>query len=252
MQKTPMAHGLMSSLILSLVLSLGLSSKISIISLMVIINAIIDIYCFNYLRLRINKIKVKDIALVTLLLIPYIILVKLTLYLILPVSLLIIYLASSLRKKYVLTNISGSSFLSSMSLVWLSMISYVKTYQFLIILSWIMFTLTLASIVEYKLPFRKIDKIKTVGYTLPLVVIAIALTYLISGNYYFVTLYLFPLIALSLSGNKIINIKEIKKIGRIGMYSSILFVLISIFIYHLLILSTPIALNIIFIHKALF
>ncbi|MDP8003843.1 MAG: hypothetical protein RAK17_06650, partial [Caldisphaera sp.] len=162
MQKAPMAHGLISSLILSLVLALGLSSKISIISLIVIINAIIDIYYFNYLRLRINKMKVKDITLVAILLIPYIILVKLTLYLILSVSLLIIYLRSSLRRKYVLSNISGSSFLSSMSLVWLSMISYVRIYQFLIILSWIMFTLTLASIVEYKLPFRKIEKVKTI------------------------------------------------------------------------------------------
>jgi hypothetical protein len=236
MQRTPMAHGLKSSLILSLILAIGLSLKVSLMSLIVIINAFIDIYAFNYLRLKINKMKAKDITLIVMLLIPYVLFVKLNIYLALPIILLITYVGSSLKRKHVISNISGSSFLSSMSLVWLSMISNIVVYQFIIIFSWIMFTLTLALIVEYKLPFRNIVKIKAIGYTLPLILMAVILTYLISRNYYLLGLYLFPLIALFSLGNKINNIKEIKKIGKIGMYSSVLFVLLSILMYRLLII----------------
>ncbi|AFZ70580.1 hypothetical protein Calag_0839 [Caldisphaera lagunensis DSM 15908] len=241
-----MAHGLMSSMILSLALAIGLARKISIFVPLVLINGIIDIYAFNYLRLKVTKLNLKDLILLVILFIPYIIMLKLNnFYLIMPISLLILYLIFSFKKKFVLSNIIGSTFIASLSLIWLLMISNINVEQFLIILSWIIFTLTLSVIVEYKLPFRKIDKVSTIGYPLIIISLGIAITYLL-GYYDLILLYTFPISALILSGEKLRNVKEIKKIGKIGMYSSLSFILIGIMLYNLFL--TPINLNIIFIN----
>jgi len=230
--KSTMSYGLVSLMGFSLVIAVILSRRFLIATWITIANAIADIFAFNYMKSRVIKITPKLVLLAAILVIPYLVFIKAyNIYLILPLSLLFIYALFSYKKRLDLSYIAGSGFVSSISLIWYLMIrSNIESYTFATILSWTIFAVVIAIIVEYKLPFRKIDKVLLVGSTSAIISIGAAITYLITKNYIMLAMYIPSFIAVLLSGDKLKNIMEIKRVGIEAMYSNIVFVAFALFI----------------------
>ncbi|MCE4607862.1 MAG: hypothetical protein F7B61_02745 [Caldisphaeraceae archaeon] len=230
--KSTMSYGLVSLMGFSLVIAVALSRRFLIATWITVANAIADIFAFNYMKSRVSKITPKLALLAAVLIIPYLVFIKAySLYLILPLSLLFIYAVFSYKKKLGLSYIAGSGFVSSISLIWYLMIcSDVESYVFATILSWTIFAIVIAIIVEYKLPFRKMNKVSLVGSTSAIISIGATITYLLTKNYVMLAMYVPSFVAVLLSGGKLKNVMELKRVGINATYSNIAFIVFALLI----------------------
>jgi len=168
-------------------------------------------------KIMILKINYKDILLILLAAIPYIF-IEINIYIIVPIVLLIVTLTFYFNKNTLWGNVLGTTFVVSLSLVW----ALFEGNQFLIPdIYWILYIFAGALYVEYKIPYRRLDKsIVQASWVLSLIILT-----LISLNT--------PLLLVSLiepstrflrPGEKLKSSKEIALLGRKGSRRDIIFV----------------------------
>jgi len=170
------------------------------------------------------KIDYKDILLILLSAIPYIFVEinNVIMYIIVPIVLLIVTLTFYFNKNTLWGNVLGTTFVVSLSLVW----ALFEGNQFLIPdIYWILYIFAGALYVEYKIPYRRLDKsIVQASWILSLVILT-----LISLNT--------PLLLVSLiepstrflrPGEKLKSPKEITLLGRKGSKRDVIFVVLLI------------------------
>ncbi|BDB99535.1 hypothetical protein [Saccharolobus caldissimus] len=168
-------------------------------------------------KIMVLKINYKDLLLILLATIPYIF-IKINLYIIIPIVLLIVTFIFYFNKNTMWGNVLGTTFIVSLSLVWAL---FEDNYFFIPEIYWILYIFTGALYVEYKIPYRKLNKtIVQASWVLSLIILT-----LISLNT--------PLLLVSLiepstrflrPGEKLKSPKEIAPLGKKGSRRDIIFV----------------------------
>ncbi|ACP45181.1 conserved hypothetical protein [Sulfolobus islandicus Y.G.57.14] len=168
-------------------------------------------------KIMILKINYKDILLILLATMPYIF-IKINIYIIIPIVLLIVTFIFYFNKNTMWGNVLGTTFIVSLSLVWAL---FESNYFLIPDIYWILYIFTGALYVEYKIPYRRLDKsIVQASWVLSLIILT-----LISLNT--------PLLLVSLiepstrflrPGEKLKSSKEIALLGRKGSRRDIIFV----------------------------
>lgn len=168
-------------------------------------------------KIMILKISYKDILLIILATIPYIF-IKIDIYIIIPIVLLIVTFIFYFNKNTMWGNVLGTTFIVSLSLVWAL---FESNYFLIPDIYWILYIFTGALYVEYKIPYRRLNKaIVQTSWILSLIILT-----LISLNT--------PLLLVSLiepstrflrPGEKLKSPKEIALLGRKGSRRDIIFV----------------------------
>lgn len=171
------------------------------------------------------KIGVKDVLLIIPAVIPYLFM-KLNIYLLIPLSLLILTFILYYLKMTMWGTVIGTAFEASLSIVWGA---FVNNSMFLLpSIFWLLYIFTGAVYVEYKLPIRKLSKkapqISWFVSLLILIILGIK----------------FPLTLLSLiepsfrffnPGEKLKSMKEVKDLGKNGSKRDMMFIVILIVTY---------------------
>ncbi|ACP35016.1 conserved hypothetical protein [Sulfolobus islandicus L.S.2.15] len=168
-------------------------------------------------KIMILKINYKDILLILLATMPYIF-IKINIYIIIPIVLLIVTFIFYFNKNTMWGNVLGTTFIVSLSLVWAL---FESNYFLIPDIYWILYIFTGALYVEYKIPYRRLNKsIVQASWVLSLIILT-----LISLNT--------PLLLVSLiepstrflrPGEKLKSSKEIALLGRKGSRRDIIFV----------------------------
>lgn len=168
-------------------------------------------------KIMILKISYKDILLILLATIPYIF-IKIDIYIIIPIVLLMVTFIFYFNKNTMWGNVLGTTFIVSLSLVWAL---FESNYFLIPDIYWILYIFTGALYVEYKIPYRRLNKaIVQTSWILSLIILT-----LISLNT--------PLLLVSLiepstrflrPGEKLKSPKEIALLGRKGSRRDIIFV----------------------------
>jgi len=168
-------------------------------------------------KIMILKINYKDILLILLATMPYIF-IKINIYIIIPMALLTVTFMFYFNKNTMWGNVLGTTFIVSLSLVWAL---FESNYFLIPDIYWILYIFTGALYVEYKIPYRRLDKsIVQASWVLSLIILT-----LISLNT--------PLLLVSLiepstrflrPGEKLKSSKEIALLGRKGSRRDIIFV----------------------------
>ena len=168
-------------------------------------------------KIMILKINYKDILLILLATMPYIF-IKINIYIIIPMALLTVTFMFYFNKNTMWGNVLGTTFIVSLSLVWAL---FESNYFLIPDIYWILYIFTGALYVEYKIPYRRLNKsIVQASWVLSLIILT-----LISLNT--------PLLLVSLiepstrflrPGEKLKSSKEIALLGRKGSRRDIIFV----------------------------
>jgi len=168
-------------------------------------------------KIMILKINYKDILLILLATMPYIF-IKINIYIIVPMALLTVTFMFYFNKNTMWGNVLGTTFIVSLSLVWAL---FESNYFLIPDIYWILYIFTGALYVEYKIPYRRLNKsIVQASWVLSLIILT-----LISLNT--------PLLLVSLiepstrflrPGEKLKSSKEIALLGRKGSRRDIIFV----------------------------
>jgi hypothetical protein len=168
-------------------------------------------------KIMILKINYMDILLILLATMPYIF-IKINIYIIIPMALLTVTFMFYFNKNTMWGNVLGTTFIVSLSLVWAL---FESNYFLIPDIYWILYIFTGALYVEYKIPYRRLNKsIVQASWVLSLIILT-----LISLNT--------PLLLVSLiepstrflrPGEKLKSSKEIALLGRKGSRRDIIFV----------------------------
>lgn len=169
-------------------------------------------------KIMVMKVSYKDVLLIIPTVIPYL-LMNLSVYLLIPISLLILTFVLYYAKLTMWGTVIGTAFESSLSSVWGI---FVNNPAFLLpSIYWLLYILTGAFYVEYKIPFRKLDKkVPQISWIVSLIVLVT-----LSINYPLTLISLIePSIRFLNPGEKLKSSKEIKDLGKNGSKRDLLFV----------------------------
>jgi hypothetical protein len=166
------------------------------------------------------KLSKMDYILIILASIPYLF-IKPSILLLLPISVILLTFIMYYFKNAMWGNILGTTFLSSLALVWSI---FVNNSFLLPSIYWILYILVGALYVEYKIPFRRLNK-EVVQWAWVISIIILV----------FLSLYVFkvPLLLLSLiepslrfmtPGQKLGSMKELGTLGKKGAKRDVLFI----------------------------
>ncbi|WP_338598537.1 hypothetical protein V6M85_07785 [Sulfolobus tengchongensis] len=176
----------------------------------------------EYIQPRIMAVKVdyKDILLIIVTLIPYIFM-PFNVYLAIPASLLILTFGLYLTKNTMWGNVLGTTFEVSLSIVWGT---FIENHNFLLpAIYWILYIFTGALYVEYKIPFRKLDKrIVQISWIISIIVLLL----LSLKNPLPLLTLIEPSIRYLKPGEKLKSPKEIKDLGKRGSRRDIIFIIL--------------------------
>ncbi|BFH74578.1 hypothetical protein SJAV_25220 [Sulfurisphaera javensis] len=173
----------------------------------------------EYLQPRAMSLKIrdKDILLIIPAVVPYLFM-NLNIYLLIPISLLILTFLLYYLKATMWGTVVGTAFEASLSIVWAT---FVNNLLFLLpSIYWLLYIFTGALYVEYKIPFRKLSKK------------APQISWFISLLLLFFLSIKFPLTLVSLiepsfrffnPGDKLKSVKEIKDLGKNGSKKDLIF-----------------------------
>ena len=166
------------------------------------------------------KLGYKDIVLIIPALLPYVFM-KPNIYILLPASLLVLTFLLYFTKLTMWGNVVGTAFEASLSMVWGT---FVNNPLFLTpSLYWLLYVFNGAVYVEYKIPFRKLDKrVVQVSW---LISLPLMLFIGMRAPLLFLTL-VEPTIRYLKPGEKLKSPKEIKELGRKGSKKDMAFLAI--------------------------
>ncbi|AHC52094.1 hypothetical protein SUSAZ_09375 [Sulfolobus acidocaldarius SUSAZ] len=171
-------------------------------------------------KVMVLKLSKVDYILIILASIPYLF-IKQSILLILPISLILLTFALYYFRNTMWGNVLGTTFLSSLSIVWNI---FVYNSFLLPSLYWILYILVGALYVEYKIPFRKLSK----GVVQEAWVISVIILVFLSLYVFKVPLLLLSLIEPSLRfirpGQKLGSMKELARLGKKGVKRDSLFI----------------------------
>ncbi|MCH4814680.1 MAG: hypothetical protein QXY87_10210 [Saccharolobus sp.] len=185
----------------------------------------------EYLQPKIMSLKIgyKDVLLIIPPIIPYIFLpYDEIVYVLIPLALMVLTFTLYLTKHTMWGNVIGTAFEASISIVWGV---FINNSLFLIpSIYWLLYIFTGALYVEYKIPYRKLDKrIVQISWIISLVLI-IGLS--IRNPITLITL-IEPSIRYLIPGEKLKSPKEIRDLGKKGSKKDILFVVLLAITYTL-------------------
>ncbi|BCU69839.1 hypothetical protein [Stygiolobus caldivivus] len=176
----------------------------------------------EYVQPRVMSLKLgyKDVVLIIPALLPYVFM-KPNIYILIPASLLVLTFLLYFTKLTMWGNVVGTAFEASLSMVWGT---FVNNPLFLIpSLYWLLYIFNGAIYVEYKIPFRKLDKrvVQVSWLTSLLLMLFIGMR----TPLLFLTL-IEPTIRYLKPGEKLKSPKEIKELGRKGSRKDMAFLAI--------------------------
>ncbi|BBG26082.1 hypothetical protein [Sulfuracidifex tepidarius] len=169
---------------------------------------LVDLPVLEYLQPKVMSLKMgwKDAGLSILAGFPYVFMISPLM--VVPVFSLILSLLLFRERNAMLGNVMGTTFLTSLSLVWGN---FVENPFLLPAVYWVLYTLTGALYVEYKVPFRNLDKrVTPVLWTVVLSV----LTYLSLGSPLLLLSLVEPSLRFLNPGDKLKSPKEVSSMGR--------------------------------------
>jgi len=121
-------------------------------------------------KIMILKINYKDILLILLATMPYIF-IKINIYIIIPMALLTVTFMFYFNKNTMWGNVLGTTFIVSLSLVWAL---FESNYFLIPDIYWILYIFTGALYVEYKIPYRRLNKsIVQASWVLSLIILTL-------------------------------------------------------------------------------
>ncbi len=168
-------------------------------------------------KVSILRLSYKDVLLVVLAGIPYLF-IKPTPLLLVPLSLIFVTLWLFYTRNAMWGNVLGTTFLASLSMAWSV---FVNNDFILPSVYWVLYIFTGALYVEYKIPYRKLDKkVVQASWLVSVVILAI----LSVGTPLMLVTLLEPSTRYLLPGAKLSSAKEIAKLGRSGIKKDILFI----------------------------
>jgi len=219
-------HGLYSVGIFSYIVSLIPFLGINLVRALVLLPiALLTLIVADYLQpsLMSFRIRAKEIVLSALLAIPYLFVISI--YLMIPLILLVLTLLSYWKRNLMLGNVLGTAFISSLSFAWLG---FVNNSLVLPSVYWLLYILCGALYVEYKLPIRKLDRRVVQLSWLASLAILILLTMKSSLPLMLLTV-IEPSSRFFFPGNKLASMKDVAKLGRRGAKKDVLFIALLIF-----------------------
>ena len=226
MSKVFRNHGLYTVGVFSYIISLIPFSGINLVRALILLPiALLTLIVADYLQpsLMSFRIRAKEIVLSALLAIPY--LFAINIYLLIPLTLLVLTIVAYWKRKLMIGNVLGTVFIASLSFAWLG---FVSNSLILPSVYWLLYILCGALYVEYKLPIRKLDRRVVQLSWLASLAILILLTMKSSLLLMLLTViepssrFLFP-------GDKLASMKDVGKLGRRGAKKDVLFIALLIF-----------------------
>jgi len=225
MSKVFRNHGLYTVGIFSYIISLIPFSGINLVRALILLPiALITLIVADYLQpsLMSFRIGVKEIVLSALLAIPY--LFAINIYLLIPLTLLVLTIVAYWKRKLMIGNVLGTVFIASLSFAWLG---FVDNSLVLPSVYWLLYILCGALYVEYKLPIRKLDK-KVVQLSWLASLIILTLLTVQSSLFMMLLTVIEPSTRFLAPGDKLPSMKDVRKLGRSGAKRDVLFIVLLI------------------------
>jgi len=218
-------HGLYTVGVFSYIISLIPFSGINLVRALILLPIVLlTLIVADYLQpsLMSFRIGVKEIVLSALLAIPY--LFEISIYLLLPFTLLVLTVVAYWKRNLMLGNVLGTVFIASLSFAWLG---FVNNSLILPSVYWLLYILCGALYVEYKLPIRKLDKKVVQLSWFASLTILILLTVKSSLLLMLLTV-IEPSLRFFLPGDKLPSMKDVAKLGRRGAVRDMVFIVLLI------------------------
>ncbi|EZQ11389.1 hypothetical protein CM19_01535 [Candidatus Acidianus copahuensis] len=221
-------HGLFGLLTYTYVISLFPKSDLirALILVPILLYSIVVLDKLNP-KVEVFKLSYLDILLGVLSAIPYILIIYevRSFTVLIPITLLLLSLYFFHERKSMWGNVVGTAFISALSFI---LTLFLNNPFYLIIPSfWTLYTFTQALYVEYKIPYRKLDrKVLMVSWSISLFLLITLSLYL---NVFLMLLALIePSVRFFKPGEKLKSSKEIRSLGRGGMKRDLLFVTLTV------------------------